>query len=178
MGKTVLETPRLVLRELDPGDLDFVAAMLADPEVMRYWPRPYSREEAEAWVRRQRERYARDGYGYWLAVERATGRPVGQAGLLTMELDGVEEAALGYIIHRPFWRRGYATEATAATLDYAFGTLGKARVIAPIRPENEPSLAVARRLGMEPERRTVFAGFEHLIYVVSRPIAGASSQGT
>lgn len=169
MGETVLETPRLVLRELDSGDLDFVAAMLADPEVMRYWPRPYAREEAEAWVRRQRERYARDGYGYWLAVERATGRPVGQVGLLTVELDGVEEAALGYIIHHPFWRRGFATEAAAATLDYALGTLGKRRVIAPIRPENVPSLAVARKLGMVPERRISFAGFEHLIYALTRP---------
>ena len=178
MGKTVLETPHLVLRELDPGDLDFVAAMLADPEVMRYWPRPYSREEAEGWVRRQRERYTRDGYGYWLAIERATGRPVGQAGLLAMEVDGVEEAALGYIIHRPFWRRGFAAEAAAATLDYAFGTLGKARVIAPIRPENEPSLAVARKLGMEAERPTSFAGFEHLIFAVSRPVDGVRSEET
>src|ERR671917_591908 len=111
MGKTVLETPRLILRELDPDDLDFVAALLADPEVMRYWPRPYTREEAEAWVRRQRERYARDRHGYWLAVEKATGQPVGQAGLLTVEVEGVEEPALGYIIHRPFWRRGFAVEA-------------------------------------------------------------------
>ena len=169
MGEPVLETSRLLLRELVPDDLDFVAAMLADPEVMRYWPRPYSREEAEDWVRRQRERYARDGYGYWLAVERATGRPVGQTGLLTVEVDGVEEAALGYIIHRPFWRRGFATEAAAAILDYAFGTLGKQRVIAPIRPENEPSLAVARKLGMAPERRTSFAGFEHLVFALTRP---------
>ncbi len=99
-------------------------------------------------------------------------------GLLAVEIDGIEEAALGYIVHRPFWRRGFAAEAAAATLDYAFGTLGKARVIAPIRPENEPSLAVARKLGMEPERRTGFAGFEHLIFAVSRPVDGASSEDT
>ena len=169
MGEPVLETPRLLLRELVPDDLDFVAAMLEHPEVMRYWPRPYSREEAAAWVRRQQERYARDGHGYWLAVERATGRPVGQAGLLTLEIDGVEEAALGYLIHRPFWRRCFATEAAAASRDYAFETLGKPRVIAPIRPENTPSQGVARKVGLTPERRTIYAGFEHLIFAAARP---------
>ncbi len=127
MGKPVLETARLVLREMDLADLDFVAAMLAHPEVMRYWPRCYSREEAEDWVRWQQERYARHGHGYWLAIEKATGQPVGQAGLLTLVIDGVQEAALGYIVHRPFWRRGFAVEAAAASRDYAFETLGKRR---------------------------------------------------
>ncbi len=42
--KVVLETPRLVLRELSLADLDFVAAMLAHPEVMKFWPRPYRRD--------------------------------------------------------------------------------------------------------------------------------------
>jgi len=156
------------MREMGLNDLGFVAAMLAHPEVMRFWPRCYSRAEAEAWVFRQQERYARHGHGYWLMVEKATGLPVGQAGLLTIEVDDREELALGYLIHRPFWRRGFATEAAAASRDYAFDTLGRQRVIAPIRPENGPSQGVARKLGMAPEKRTMYAGFEHLIFVAER----------
>ena len=164
----VLETPRLVLREMGVDDLDFVAAMLAHPEVMQFWPKCLSRDEARAWLLRQQERYAACGHGYWLAVEKATGRPVGQAGLLTVELDGIEEPAPGYMIHRPFWREGFATEAAAACLDYAFNVRRYDRVICPIRPENVPSLRVALKLGFRPERYATFAGFAHLILVASR----------
>src|SRR5262245_20357533 len=107
--KIALETPRLVLREMSLGDLDFVAAMLADPEVMRFYPKCYSRDEAEAWVRRQLDRYARYGHGLWLVLDRAAGEPVGQVGLTIQMVDGAEEPEIGYLIHRPFWRRGLAT---------------------------------------------------------------------
>ena len=163
-----LETSRLALRTLDLADLDFVAAMLAHPEVMQFWPRCYSRDEAEAWIRRQQERYAQDGHGYWLALDKASGQPVGQAGILMLEIDGVLEAGLGYLIHRPFWQRGYATEAAVACCDYAFAVLSKQRIVAPIRPENAASQAVARKLGMQPERQTLYAGFDHLIFTVAR----------
>jgi RimJ/RimL family protein N-acetyltransferase len=164
----VLETSRLALRTLGLADLDFVAAMLAHPEVMQFWPRCYSRDEAEAWIRRQQERYACDGHGYWLALDKASGQPVGQAGILLLEIDGVVEAGLGYLIHRPFWQRGYATEAAAACCDYAFAGLGKQRIVAPIRPENVGSQAVAHKLGMQPERQTLYAGFDHLIFALAR----------
>jgi len=97
VGEPVLETSRLILREMSPNDLDFVASMLAHPEVMRFWLRCYSREEAEEWVRQQQDCYARHGHGYWLALEKATLQPGGQAGLLMLEVDGVEEVSLGYI---------------------------------------------------------------------------------
>jgi RimJ/RimL family protein N-acetyltransferase len=74
---------------------------------------------------------------------------------------------LGYIIHRPFWGRGFATEAAAASRDHAFEMLGEQRVIAPVRPENIPSQRVALKLGMQPEKRTMYAGFEHISFVVS-----------
>jgi len=167
-GRPVLETTRLALREMVLADLDFVASMLAHPEVMRYWPRCYTRDEAEAWVRRQRERYRCHGHGYWLALDKATGQPVGQAGLLMSEVEGRQEAALGYIIHQPFWRRGFATEAAAACRDYAFERAGKERVIALVRPENVPSQGVALKIGMRPEGSAQYEGFLHLIFVARR----------
>ena len=163
--KSVLETKRLILREMSLSDLDFVAAMLAHPEVMLYWPKCYSREEAADWIKRQQKRYATDGVGYWLAIDKASGQPVGQAGLLVLQVDGVEEIGLGYIIHRPFWRRGFASEAAAASMDYAGKALGRSRLIALIRPENVPSRGVALKLGMEVEKITRHADYEHLVYV-------------
>jgi len=166
--RVILETPRLVLRELELGDLDFVAELLAHPEVMHFWPKPYTRDEAEAWTRRQQDRYARDGYGYWLALDKANGQPIGQAGLLSQDVDGVIEVGIGYIIHRPFWRQGYATDAAAHCRDYAFEKLGKERIVVMVRPENVVSQSVTRRIGGKPEREIVFAGFVHTVFAISR----------
>jgi RimJ/RimL family protein N-acetyltransferase len=60
--KPILETARLALREMTTDDLDFVAAMLAHPEVMRFYPQLYSRDEAKQWIERQLGRYARNGH--------------------------------------------------------------------------------------------------------------------
>lgn len=170
--RPILETSRLALREMSLDDLDFVAPMLADPGVMRFYPRPCSRAEAEAWVRRQAERYARHGHGLWLVLDKVTGEPLGQVGLILQRVEGVEEPEVGYLIHRPFWRRGFATEAAAATRDHAFEAMGKTRVISLIRPENVPSQGVARKLGMEPDGRLVMhGGYAHLVFSVERTVS-------
>jgi RimJ/RimL family protein N-acetyltransferase len=167
MLKQVLETPRLVLREMALDDLDFVATMLAHPEVMRYYPKCYSRAEAEEWVRRQIGRYNSHGHGLWLVSDKATGEPVGQVGLTPQVVDGVEEPEIGYLIHHPFWRRGLASEAAAGVRDFAFSVLRKPHVISLVRPENIPSQGVARKIGMQPERMTRYAGFDHLVFALN-----------
>jgi len=167
--KLILETPRLVLRELTLDDLEFVAGMLAHPDVMHFWPRPYTHAEAADWIGRHQERYARDGFGYWLALDKASGRPIGQAGLLRQELDGVVETGVGYILHRPFWGKGYATEAAVGCRDHAFEKLGKLRVTATVRPENLPSRRVAERIGLKFERMTTWAGMPHMLYAAAYP---------
>ncbi len=166
----VLETPRLALRELTMADLDFVAAMLADPEVMRFYPKRYTRDESAAWIERQLGRYERDGHGLWLVASRETGQPVGQVGLVMQEVDGVREPEIGYLVHRPFWRRGFASEAAKAVRDHAFGALAKPHVISLVRPVNEPSAGVALTIGMTPERLTTFAGLEHRVFAALRAI--------
>jgi RimJ/RimL family protein N-acetyltransferase len=162
--RPILETERLALRELTLDDLDFVAEMLAHPEVMRYYPKCLSREESHEWIERQLARYAWRGHSLWLATERGSGDPIGQIGLIPQIVDGAEEPEIGYLVHYPYWRRGYASEAAAAVRDYAFRTLGKPYVISLIRPENVPSQGVARKIGMSPSRRTTFHGYEHIVF--------------
>ena len=159
----ILETSRLVLRELGLSDLDFVETVFAHPEVMRYFTSMLSRDESEAWIVRQQERYAGDGHGYWMALDKPSGLPVGLAGVMQVQLDGTEEPGLGYILHRRYWGKGYATEAAAACRDYVFDTVGEAHAITLVRPENLPSLNVARRIGMKIERRTIYARYEHFV---------------
>ena len=164
-----LETERLQLRELTPDDLDFMAEMLADAEVMRYYPRRLTRDLSAEWIDRQMARYSSDGHGLWLATEKATGLKVGQIGLVRQTVNGADECEVGYLLHRPFWRRGYATEGALACRDYAFKTLRKPRVISLVRPENLQSQGVAKNLGMEIVGRAPYGGHEHLVFAVKNP---------
>ena len=162
----ILETERLLLRELAPADLDFVAAMMGNAEVTRYYGRRFSRADAEVWLHQQIERYRVDGHGLWLVLVRSAGTPVGQVGLMLQEVEGRELPEIGWLLHRPFWGRGYATEAAAATRDAAYTRWSYGAVISLIRPENTPSQRVAQRIGMQPGRLVHFEGFEHLVFEV------------
>jgi RimJ/RimL family protein N-acetyltransferase len=166
----VIATPRLVLRPVQDADLDFVASLLAHPEVMRFYPKPYTRGEAAEWIRLQVRRYGEHGFGYWIAEGKAESGPVGVAGLVPVRLEGdaAEGPALAYMIHRPHWGRGYATEASAACRDWAFTKLGIPSVRTLIRPENEASIRVARKLGLR--RRTTLMAYdlEHAVFEMLR----------
>ncbi len=175
--KIVLETPRLLLREMSLDDLDFVAGMLAHPEVMRFYPQVYSRQEAEGWIRRALGRYEQYGHGFWLVIEKESAQPVGQVGLLPQMIEGIDEKEIGYLLHRPFWKRGFAAEAALAVREHAFARYDRPSVIALIRPINKPSQGVAARIGMRPTRLTLHGGLESIIFRVDRqptPASGAS----
>jgi len=163
----VTETPRLAIREMTQSDAGEVERMLGDPEVMLYFGKLFGRLQVNEWIERHIEMYERDGCGYWLAIDKASGEVVGQAGILRQQVDGQVEFGLGYIFKHAWWGRGLAIEAARACLDYAFDRLGKQRVIITIRPENRPSRRLAERLAVQPERTAHYGGFEHLVYVVS-----------
>lgn len=166
LGKPVLETDRLQLREMTADDLPFVAEMVGDAETMRFYPHRFMPLEARRWLQRQLDRYARDGHGLWLVIERESGQRVGQVGLALQDVDGAKEPEIGWLIHRRHWRRGFATEAASGVRDHAFGVMGLNRVISLIRPVNEPSRGVATKVGMIVERETHFHGYPHLVFGV------------
>lgn len=171
----VLTTTRLTLRELERDDIGFVAQMLADPEVMRFYPAPLDKEQSRTWIGRQLTRYATDGHGLWLVEDVKTGHPIGQVGLMIQEVGEEHHPEIGYLIHRPFWRRGFASEAATAVRDHAFWSLDYDHVVSLIRPENSPSIGVAMRLGMRPTVRIVWAGFEHLVFRCERGSTSGSN---
>jgi len=168
MSRVILETPRLILREMVPQDIDFIATMMAHPEVNHFYERRFTREESEIWLERQIERYRRDGTGLWLVVDRQTKEPVGQVGLAMQEVEGERLPEIGWLLHRPYWGHGYATEAGAAVRDTAFAEWGHPLLISLIRPVNHASQRVAIRLGMTDRRRVHFHGFEHCVFEIAR----------
>src|SRR5574341_1724737 len=150
---------------MNGGDVAFVAEMLADPLVMRYYPKPLSRDEAAQWVERQCVRYAKDGHGLWLVVEK-NGGPVGQVGLAFQEVEDERLPEIGWLVHQPFQRKGFATEAAIAVRDWALARYE--RIVSLIRPVNVPSRRVAEKIGMRAGPLVEFHGYAHVLYERAR----------
>ena len=164
MSGVVLETERLTVREFEDADLDPYAAMLGDPETMRYYPRPFDRREAREFIEKNRHRYVANGFGVWVIEERRTESFLGDCGLAFTLVEGVAEVEIIWHVVRNRWRQGIASEAAAAVRDHALGPLRLARVVALVRPENVPSAGVARKIGLELEREAVFHDLPHLVF--------------
>lgn len=90
-----LDTDRLALREMTDADLDDIAALLGDEQVMRYYPRPKTRDEAARWISWNRRLYAEHGFGLWAIRLIDSGEFVGECGLTIQVVDGVEEVEVG-----------------------------------------------------------------------------------
>ncbi len=167
-GAIVLETERLVLRELTMGDLDAVEALVSDTDVMRWWPRRFDRDGAITWIEKQIGRYETDGCGYWLAICRRSCDPIGQAGIVLQTINGARLPGPGWIVAKAHWNRGYATEMGAACIAWSFEHREEDTVVAPVQPGNVESEAVARKLGMRVTGRDVLAGLPHDLWTLTR----------
>jgi RimJ/RimL family protein N-acetyltransferase len=165
---TVLETPRLILRHLRRDDVDAIFDVIGDAETMQYYPRSFVRKDAEEWVERNLQRYAKQGNGLYAVVLKSTCEVIGDCGLVQQNVEGIALPEVGYHLRRDQWGRGYATEAARACLDYAFRNMDADKVISLIRPENLPSRRVAERNGMKIERQITYFGMPHLLYVMTR----------
>lgn len=164
----VLETERLSLRHLEPADATGIFAVIGDPIAMQYYPQPFTWEDADTWVERNRQRYETDGYGLYAVVLKSTGELIGDCGVTRQIVEGVPEMEVGYHFQRKHWGHGYATEAARACMTLAFSEFGAEKVISLIRPENVPSRRVAERNGMSVERQITRVGLPHLVYAMKR----------
>jgi RimJ/RimL family protein N-acetyltransferase len=156
-----LETERLILRPFAETDLDAYTAALQSEPVRRslHLPDDVGREQAWAQMAMWLGQWLLRGTGHWALEERKTGAFVGRAGLHRPERADWPGVEVGWLLHPDHWSKGYATEAGARSVEYAFDVLGVAEVFSVILPENEASQAVARRLGFTLQGEKVLAFF-------------------
>jgi len=150
MTSSTLRTKRLLLRRWTDQDRSPLAAITADPEVMRYRFAALSRDESDRLIDDNEESFETKGFGLW-AVERThDGRLLGFAGFGISDFGApfCPAVDVGWTLACDAWGYGYATEAASASLDFAFTTLGLGEVLAHTTHLNERSQAVMRRLGM------------------------------
>lgn len=158
-------TERIRFCPLTLDYLDPMCELLGDPEVMRHYPHPMDRAEAQAWIERGLARYERDGCSFYALELLATGEFVGQCGVLIQDVEGVKETEVGYLLLLKHWHKGYATEAARACVAFAHNERRAPRVISLINPANTPSQNVARRLGASIEKRVLFWNEPHDVWL-------------
>lgn len=147
---------------MNDADLDAMADLLADPRVMRYYPRPKTRTEAQRWIEWNQANYRDLGFGLWI-IETPDGRFVGDCGLTVQEVEGQREVEVGYHVRVEFQNQGLASEAALAAKAVALDH-GLVRLIAIIHPQNIPSQRVAEKIGLRYERTVSRSDGEQRIY--------------
>jgi RimJ/RimL family protein N-acetyltransferase len=144
----IIETERLILREMTQEDYSALAAILMDEQTMYAYEGAFREEEVQEWLDKQFLRYKRDGFGLWAIISKETNEMIGQAGITMQEVEGEFMPEIGYLFNRLHWKQGYAAEAAIACKEYAFEKLGLTEIVSIIRDTNIPSMNVAIRNGM------------------------------
>lgn len=145
----ILETKRLILRELEQSDFDDVCLLLQDPEVMYAYEGAFNNKEVQEWLDKQAKRYTDYGFGLWGMIEKESGILIGQCGITMQAYNSQSVPEVGYLLRKAFWHKGYATEAAQACKAYAFKTLQMSGIYSIIRDTNRASQQVALRNGMQ-----------------------------
>jgi RimJ/RimL family protein N-acetyltransferase len=171
-GTVALTTSRLTLRAFRQDDLPLYAALNADLDVMRYLGGiALSREESDEIAAWANQCFEEDGIGLLAIERREDGAFLGMCGI-AYEDWYPEDVQLGWRLARRYWGHGYATEAAAAWISHALGSLGHARVLAVTDVPNARSRAVMERLGMALEEETDLTiegqTFRAVVYAMTR----------
>lgn len=168
MAETRLETPRLILRTLEPRDWEVTYGIFSDPEAMRYIPGGAfdDPDRCKRWVGKMREIEERDGFAFWAVERKDTGEVVGQCGLFKVEGKG-PEIEVAYHFLRKHWGHGYASEAAKASVDHGLGALGMREILGLTFPAHRASQRVLEKAGLTFRREATWYGHLMKEYVIT-----------
>ena len=154
----MLSTERVGLRKFKLEDLDEMAAINADPEVMEHFPSTYDKEHTHQFLKRVNGKVDENGFSMWAAELLATGELIGFVGIskVPFAADFTPAVEIGWRLAKKFWGKGYATEAAKACLEFAFEKANLEEVVSFTATENTRSEKVMQRIGM-----TKIGTFEH-----------------
>lgn len=161
---TELQSDRLLLRAWQPSDLEPLAALNADPQVMRYFPATLSTEQSQAMLERLGEHHSRSGFTFWALERRDTAEMIGMTGIAVVNFPAPFTAAtdpaveIGWRLAHAAQGQGFATEAARAALAHALGSLELPEIVSFTTVDNLASQRVMQKIGMQ---RDPAEDFEH-----------------
>ncbi|MEO5931485.1 MAG: GNAT family N-acetyltransferase [Candidatus Kapaibacterium sp.] len=167
MNIPTVETDRILLRAFAPDDLDDLAPILADPDVVRHLAggKPFTREQVAGAIGRINAYWEKHGFGLMALVPKESGRVAGWCGLTL--LDTTPEIELVYMLAKSEWGKGLAAEAARGMLRLGFGKIGLERIVAVARHENPASYRVMEKIGMRYERDARFYDLDMVYYSIT-----------
>lgn len=164
----ILETDRLLLRELEPADAAEFFNLNQNPDVIRYTgDEPFGDIAAARAFLENYKDYQQHGYGRWAVIEKTTDTFTGWCGL---KYDPTrDETDIGFRFFEHFWNRGFATESALACLNYGFRTLRLENIVGRVMQENTASIRVLEKIGLAFEREQDFGPHKGLLFRIENP---------
>ena len=143
----VIETERLLLREMNDDDFQALYEVLADSEIMQHYPYAFDENRVRNWIERNIERYRVFGFGLWAVCLKETDEMIGDCGLTMQLIKGEIKPEIGYHIRADKQRKGYAKEAAIAVRDWTFNNTPFNIVYSYMKHTNEASAQTAMSYG-------------------------------
>ena len=143
----IIETKRLILRDMTQEDYSALYQVWADADNMRHYPYLFDEKRVRYWITRNIERYHIFGFGLWSVCLKETGEVIGDCGLSMQLINGQIKPEIGYHIRADRHRMGYAKEASIAVRDWTFRNTPFQMVYSYMSAENEPSWRTAASYG-------------------------------
>lgn len=143
-----ITTPRLTLRLFRAEDAPVLFTILAEPGIMQYFPNSTTPDmgRVERLIARQIEGWETYRRSFWALEWAASGELIGWCGL--QYLAETDETEVGYLLAKPWWGQGIATEAARRSLAYGFDELNLNLIIGITHPQNTASQNVLRKAGL------------------------------
>ena len=164
----ILQTDRLILRELTLDDAEFILGLLNEPSFLQHIGDKGVRTLAGARNYLETgplDSYREHGFGLYLVEGKSPKVPMGICGLVKRDI--LDDADIGFAFVPEFWSQGYAFESAAAVLTYARETLGHERVLAVVSPDNQASIRLLEKLDLSFERMIQMSDDENEILLFS-----------
>jgi len=164
VNEIIIETERLYLRKFNIEDVKWLANIYADIEVMRYIAAGAVIHEnlVKKGIERRISNYSEWKYPEGVILNKSDFKPIGHCGFgLLQDKSDIE---IAYLIDKPYWGKGYATEIASAMLNYGFDKINYKRVVGIVYPQNSASAKVLKKIGMEYEKEKELWGISFQLY--------------
>ena len=158
----VIETNRLILREMNLDDFESLKSIISDPINMKYYESPYDDNGVLRWINWNLDNYKTYGFGLFAVILKETGQMIGDCGVTMQFINHKIRPEIGYHIHLDYHNQGYATEAAIAVKKYIFENTTFKELYTYTTKENLPSQKVAIKNGMSFVEEYI-DGNEHLV---------------
>lgn len=135
----MIETERLILREMNMDDYEALSLVLCDAEIMQHYPYTFDEKRVRDWIDRNIQRYQMFGFGLWAVCLKETGEMIGDCGLTMQNIGSVIKPEIGYHIRKDMQHKGYAKEAAIAVRDWTFENTPFRMIFSYMKYTNLPS---------------------------------------